>query len=128
MASDLISFTVTFRGVPHALSVLPDTTLAELYLRLEELTGVPPPLQKLLYKNKKAPGINNNAEQMTIIQAGLKDGMKVQMLGSTTQEIEGLKGVEDERTRIEGILRKRALKAPVKVNLFVKYIRVWKPH
>ena len=115
MASDSISFTVTFRGVPHAISIPPATTLAELHLLLGELTGVPPALQKLLYKNKKSPG-NNDVEQMTVTRAGLKDGMKVQMLGSTTQELDGLRTVENEHTRVERILRERALKAPVKVS------------
>jgi hypothetical protein len=128
MASDSITFTVTFRGVPHAISIPPATTLAELHLLLGELTGVLPALQKLLYKNKKSPG-NNDVEQMTVTQAGLKDGIKVQMLGSTTQELDGLRTVENEHTRVERILRERALKAPVKVSfpystveIFTKYI------
>jgi hypothetical protein len=115
MASDSISFTVTFRGVPHAFSVPPITTLAELHRMLGELTGVPPALQKLLYKNKKSPG-NNDVEQVTITQAGLKDGIKVQMLGSTAQEIDGVRTAENEHTRVERILKERALKAPVKVS------------
>jgi hypothetical protein len=115
MASDSISFTVTFLGVPHALSIPPATTLSELHLLLAELTGVPPALQKLLYKNKKSPG-NNDVEQMTVTQAGLKDGIKVQLLGSTTQELDGLRTVENEHTRVQRILRERALKAPVKVS------------
>ena len=114
---DSISFTVTFRGVPHALSIPPATTLAELHLQLGELTGVPPAFQKLLYKNKKSPG-SNDIEQMTVTQAGLKGGTKVQMLGSTTQELDGLRAVESEHTRVERILRERALKAPVKVSHF----------
>lgn len=117
MASDSISFTVTFRGVPYDLSILPTTTLAELYQHLGELTGVPPALQKLLYKNKKSPG-NNDIEEMTVTQAGLKNGIKVQMLGSTTQDLDGLRAVENERTRVERILRERALKAPVKVSFY----------
>lgn len=118
MESDLISFTVAFRGVPHAISVPPDTTLAELHLLLGELTDVPPALQKLLYKNKKSLG-SNDTEQVTIVQAGLKDGMKVQMLGSTSRELDGLRTVENEHTRVERILRERALKAPVKVSFFI---------
>jgi hypothetical protein len=77
---------------------------------------VPPAVQKLLYKNKKPLG-NNDVEQITITQAGLKDGLKVQMFGSTTQELDGLRTAENEHTRVERILRERALKAPVKVSL-----------
>ena len=125
MASDSISFTVTFRGVPHALSIPPATTLAELHLQLEELTGVPPALQKLLYKNKKSPG-NNDIERMTVSDAGLKNGIKVQMLGSTTQDLDGLRAVENEHSRVERILRERALKAPVKVSPSYSRVENWK--
>lgn len=120
MASESISFTVTFRGVSHALAVPTSTTLAELHILLEELTDVPPVLQKLLYRNKKSA---NDVERITITQAGLKDGMKVQMLGSTTQELDGLRTLENEHTRVERILRERALKAPVKVSSLLKLWR-----
>jgi len=110
--SSPISLTISFRGKSHILSFLPDTTLAILHSQLEELTEVPPHLQKLLYKGKKAPG-GSDAEEMTLIQAGLKDGMKVQMLGSTTKDLDGLKAAENENQRRENIARERALKAPV---------------
>lgn len=125
MASDSISFTVSFRGVPHALSISPATSLAELHLQLEELTGVPPALQKLLYKNKKSSG-NNDIEQMTISESGLKNGIKVRMLGSTTQDLDGLRAVENEHGRVERILRERALKAPVKVSPSYSRVINWK--
>jgi hypothetical protein len=115
--SSTISLTVSFRGTPHVLSLLPDTTLAALHSRLEELTEVPPHLQKLLYKGKKALG-ESDAREMTLVQAGLKDGTKVQMLGSTTKDIDGMKAVENENQRRERIMRERALKAPVKVCFF----------
>lgn len=112
MSSQPISFIVTLRGTQHPLSLLPDSTLASLYAQLEELTSVPPSLQKLLYKGKKTLG-----DDATIAQAGIKDGLKVQMLGSTPQEIGGLKATEDEQQRRNRILRERALKAPTKVRL-----------
>ena len=65
-----MNLTVTFRGTTHPLSVLPDSTLEALQLQLEELTSVPPSLQKLLYKGKK-PRISPDA---TLEEAGLKDG------------------------------------------------------
>jgi len=112
--SSSISLTVSFRGTPHVLSLLPDSTLAALHSRLEELTEVPPHLQKLLYKGKKALG-ESDAGEMTLVQAGLNDGTKVQMLGSTTKDLDGMKTVENENQRRERIMRERALKAPVKV-------------
>ncbi|KAF8159365.1 WLM domain-containing protein [Crassisporium funariophilum] len=113
--TDPISLTVTFRGKHHALLVLPDSTLAALHARLEELTEVPPLLQKLLYKGKKSTR-DNDVHETTLVQAGLKDGTKVQMLGSTTHELDGLRAVENENTHRERIMRERALKAPVKLR------------
>ena len=109
-----ISLTVTHRGTAHALTLPPDSTLAALQARLEELTSVPPSLQKLLYKGKNSKATQN--AEVTLAQAGFKDGMKVQMLGSTTQELGGLKAVEDQQRKRDQILRERALKAPTKVS------------
>jgi hypothetical protein len=112
MSTQPISFIVTHRGTQYSLSCLPDSTLALLHTQLEELTSVPPSLQKLLYKGKKTLGYD-----ATIAQAGIKEGLKVQMLGSTPQEIGGLKATEDEQQKRNHILRERALKAPTKVRL-----------
>lgn len=72
---------------------------------------MPPSLQKLLYKGKK-PTLQDTD---TLAQAGLKNGTKVQMLGSTTEELGRTLAAENEYQRKERILRERALKAPVKV-------------
>lgn len=114
MSSTPITLTISFKGKTHPLSALPESTLAELYVRIEELTQVPPALQKLLYKGKKATGADND-QNITLKQAGFKDGMKVQMLGSTTQELESMKAVENENQRRERIMKERALKPAVKV-------------
>ena len=106
--SSPISLTVSFRGKPHVLSLLPDSTLAVLHSQLEELTEVPPHLQKLLYKRQKLNG--SDSKTMTLVQAGLKDGATIQMLGSTTKDLDEMRAVEKENQR-----RERAPKAPVKV-------------
>jgi hypothetical protein len=54
--------------------------------------------------------------QMTLLAAGIKDGTKIQMLGSTTEEIGGMHAVENEQKRRDQIMRERALKAPTKVH------------
>ena len=105
-----IHLTFTHRGTAHPLSLLPDSTLAYLHERLEELTSVPPENQKLLYKGKRT--VSSDA---TITEAGLKDGMKVQLIGPTAEELGGLKTTESEHQRKERILRERAQRAPVKV-------------
>ena len=107
-----MNLTVTFRGTTHPLSVLPDSTLEALQLQLEELTSVPPSLQKLLYKGKK-PRISPDA---TLEEAGLKEGSKIQMLGSTETELGGMKKAEDEMRRREEILRQRTGKNLPKVR------------
>ncbi|KAJ7629520.1 WLM-domain-containing protein [Mycena polygramma] len=110
--ADTISLTVNHRGIQHRLSVLPDSTLADLHATLEELTTVPPSMQKLLYKNS-AKGAH---DEMTVREAGLKEGTKVQMVGSTLQELDGLQAKEAEERKRDRIMRERALKAPVKVR------------
>ncbi|KAJ7262660.1 WLM-domain-containing protein [Mycena haematopus] len=110
--ADTISLTVSHRGIQHRLSVLSDSTLADLHATLEELTTVPPSMQKLLYKNSLKAG----HDAMTLREAGLKDGTKVQMVGSTLQELDSLQAKEAEERRRNRILRERALKAPVKVR------------
>jgi hypothetical protein len=109
-----ISLTVTHRGTPHALSLLPESTLEALQARLEELTDVPPSLQKLLYKGKKQ--VSAPAEEVTISQAGFRDGMKVQMLGSTLNELGELQAVENYQQKRTRIMKERTLKAPTKVR------------
>ncbi|EPQ56232.1 WLM-domain-containing protein [Gloeophyllum trabeum ATCC 11539] len=111
MSTESISLTITYRGVTHPLSLLPDETVAMLQARLEELTSVPPSHQKLLLKGKKLAD-----EKATVRDAGLKDGMKVQLLGPTAEEIGGLKKTEDEQHRRDRILRERASKPQAKVR------------
>lgn len=108
---DNITFSISHKGLTYPLSLLPDTTFDALQARLEELTSVPPANQKLLYKGKPAK-VNGDT---TIIQAGVKPGLKVQLLGSTAQELGELKHAEDEFQRRERIMRERALKSQPKV-------------
>ncbi|XP_006461763.1 hypothetical protein AGABI2DRAFT_178790 [Agaricus bisporus var. bisporus H97] len=61
-----------------------DKTLTDLQARLHEVTSVPPSNQKLLWKGKKAVG--DETALIPLIQAGFKDGVRVQMLGSTEQQ------------------------------------------
>lgn len=105
-----LTITISHRGTTHPLSLLPDSTLAYLQARLEELTSVPPDNQKLLYKGKKS--VSHDA---TVIDAGLKDGLKVQLIGPTAEELGGLQATESEHQRKERILRERAQKVHAKV-------------
>lgn len=101
---------VSHRGKTIELSALPDSTLESLQLELESLTLVQPAVQKLLYKGKKI-----TAPDGTIADAGLKDGSKITLLGSTQEELGGMHVVEDQERRRERILRERATKPAAKV-------------
>ena len=119
MSNDPISLTVNFRGKAHSLSLLPDCTLAHFQSELEELTEVPPSLQKLLYKGKKQAG-SDVAGDVTISQVGIKSGVKIQLIGSTMKELDSMRAVENENQQRERIMRERATKAPVKVSASLK--------
>lgn len=121
MAS-ILNFSVSHRGTTHRLSMAPDTPLSVLEEQLQELTGVPPHLQKLIFKGKKA----KHEEDASISDLGVKDGAKIQMLGTTTQELEGMKSVENEQQRRERIMRERATKPQYKVcgSAWVSYMLI----
>ncbi|KAG6902553.1 hypothetical protein C0995_014942 [Termitomyces sp. Mi166 len=116
-SSSPLSFTVSYRGTPHALSLLSESTLSSLQARLEGLTQVPASLQKLLHKGKNLLGTDPDAwDQTTLAQAGFKNGLKIQMMGSTSQELTSMQSTEDEQRKRERILRERALKPQVKLR------------
>ncbi|KAF5379623.1 hypothetical protein D9757_009221 [Collybiopsis confluens] len=108
-----INLTISHRGQAYSLSVLPNDTLALLQSKLEDLTSTPPSFQKLLYKGKSNKSLD---DQITITEAGLKDGMKIQMLGTTPKELDGMKAVENEQQKRERIMRERARKGPTKLH------------
>ncbi|KAF8527299.1 WLM-domain-containing protein [Gautieria morchelliformis] len=103
---------ITYKSDHHTLSLLPSESFASLQARLEELTGVPPPFQKLLYKGKKSQ-INDEG---TIVEAGLKSGTKVMLLGSTQHEVGGVMAAEAEKRRRDDIMRQREARGPSKVR------------
>ncbi|KAF9525922.1 WLM domain-containing protein, partial [Crepidotus variabilis] len=114
---ETISLTISFRGASHPLTVAPTAPLLELHTLIEDLTDVPPPLQKVLYKGKKLVWESEEtAQSRSVLEAGLKKGMKVQVLGSTLKEVEGMRKEEGEMMRRQRIMRERALKAPVKLR------------
>ncbi|KAJ7580144.1 WLM-domain-containing protein [Mycena floridula] len=107
-----VTATISHRGTSHSLSLLPESTILSLQLQLQELTGIPPELQKLLYKGKKP----SHHGELTLKEAGFTNGMKIQMLSTTTKELEAVLAADNEQQRRERILKERALKAPVKLR------------
>ena len=105
---------VSHKGKSYAVQVDLTSTVTSFRVQLEELTSVPAENQKLLFKGKKASVKNDD----TLEDFGLKNGTKVQMLGSTVEDIGGLRAVEDEKNRTEQILRKREGQARVRQTPF----------
>lgn len=117
MSYEGIMLTVAFRGTSHTVFLPNDAPLSALHSRLELLTSVPPSLQKLIYKGKKIQHRQDDSDpDPTISQAGLRDGIKVQMLGSTVEELGQLNAADSAHQRKEQILRERALKPQVKLR------------
>ncbi|KAG6332754.1 hypothetical protein ID866_6337 [Astraeus odoratus] len=112
--SSSISFEVQFRGTTHRVSLDPSAPVASLHTTLAELTQVPPSFQKLLFRGKK---IGTSQEGVTVAQTGLKDGVRVQMLGPTPEELDTLNAAESDYHKKERILHERALKPQVKVSI-----------
>jgi len=109
----ILTLTISFRGHSEVVSLSSSSTLGELQETLYEKTNVPPALQKLLCKGKKIIF----GPEATLEQAGLKDKAKVQMLGSTEQQLEDMMDAENERRRRDDILRARAEKRPPTVRM-----------
>ncbi|KAF8654892.1 hypothetical protein AX16_003321 [Volvariella volvacea WC 439] len=110
-----ITIHISHRGTTHKVLVSPSSPLSEFQNQIHQLTSIPPSLQKLLYKGKK-PGKVDGPDEVTVRDVGLKDGIKVQLLGSTIGEIESLHAIEDERRKRERIMRERASKPQAKVR------------
>ena len=109
-----MQLTISHRGVLYPIETIPDELLVVFQLRLEELTGVPPSLQKLLFKGKRT---NVHSEGGTLDQAGIKDGMKIQLLGSTEAELIDMRKAENEKRRKEDVIKQRSSMSLPKVRL-----------
>lgn len=106
---------VSHKGKSYAIQVDLTTTVSSFGAQLEQLTSVPVENQKLLFKGKKASAKGDD----TLEVFGLKDGTKVQMLGSTVEEIGGLRAIEDAKNLTEQVLRNRETQARVCQTTFI---------
>ena len=95
---------MSYRGQTHSLFLASDSTIEALQLQLEDLTAVPSGLQKLLYKGKK-PSLTPDS---TLEDAGIKNGIKIQLVGSTEKELDKMRTAEDAKRRRDDILARRA--------------------
>jgi hypothetical protein len=108
-----MKLTISHRGQTHALEVAASATMNELQERIDEVTGVPPQFQKLIYgKGKKHAG---EQSQETLGAAGLKDGAKIMVMGSSQAAVSSLQKEESETQRRNAIMAQRSARGPTKV-------------
>jgi len=110
METPQVHLTVVHRSQTYGLSLNQDATVHDLQERLNELTAIPPHLQKLLYKGKK-----NAKPETSLGNAGIVDGAKITLLGNPESAIGELLDAEKEQKRKEEILKARAAAAAPKV-------------
>jgi len=79
--SELVKFVVNYKKQNHDIEFGLDQTLSELRVHLANLTGVAAALQKLMYKGL----VKDDAK--TLRELGLKDGVKLMLVGSTINEV-----------------------------------------
>ncbi|KAG8883883.1 hypothetical protein FRB97_005721 [Tulasnella sp. 331] len=110
-----MQFTISYRGSARSITIDSQTPFITLQSDIEALTSVPPELQKLLYRGKRPAPPTKDASEVTVEDVGLKDGARVTLMGSTLEEISGMKNTEDEKHRRDEILRRRQAAGPSKL-------------
>jgi hypothetical protein len=108
------TISVSHKGKNYTVRVELTDTVSSIQAQLEELTSVPIENQKLMFKGKKTPAKGDDSLE----SFGLKDGVKVQMLGPTAEDVKGLMAVEEQKRRTEQILRDRETHARVRQTTF----------
>jgi hypothetical protein len=87
-AVEPLRFRVTHRKDVLQLSMLPTATVAQLHLKLEELTGIQPSMQKVMFKG----GLKDKTK--TLQEIGIKSGVKMMLVGSKNDDVAKLKKAE----------------------------------
>ena len=76
-----LTFRVTHRKDVLKISMQPTATVAELHLKLEELTGIMPVMQKVMFKG----GLKDKTK--TLEEVGIKSGVKMMLVGSKQDDV-----------------------------------------
>jgi len=76
-----LTFTVNFKKQSYEITFGSEDTVNALRLHLMQLTGVAAGLQKLMFKGMLKD------DKATLAQAGIKNGVKIMMMGSTIDEV-----------------------------------------
>src|SRR5260370_32421066 len=105
-----MAFTVMFKGQAHSIDLPLSASISELSEHIKELTGVPLPNQKLLWKGKK----NSAMSDTTLQEAGVTEGIRIMLLGTTVQELNAMISTEKEAHRRNEIIARRVASGPSK--------------
>ena len=84
MSDEMLSFRVTHRKDLHRIVIPLTATVLDLHKELERLTGIPVEMQKIMYKG----GMKDKSKTLT--DMGVKDGIKMMLMGSKPAEVEAL--------------------------------------
>ncbi|CAO3658244.1 unnamed protein product [Umbelopsis vinacea] len=95
MTNNTISFQVSFKGTIYQLNEwASESTVEELKLHLQDLTGVAVERQKLMFKGL----LKDNAQTLT--DAKLGNGSKIMLMGSKDEEIRQVHEIDKQVDRI----------------------------
>ncbi|XP_068527306.1 BAG family molecular chaperone regulator 1 isoform X2 [Anas acuta] len=103
-----VTVTVTYSNEKHSIQVASpqedsEPTLQDMALLIEQVTGVPVPFQKLIYKGKSLKEL-----EQPLSALGVKNGCKVMLIGkrNSPEEEAELKKLKDLEKSVEQIANK----------------------
>ncbi|KRX62498.1 Ubiquitin domain-containing protein UBFD1 [Trichinella sp. T9] len=98
----LITILVSYCGQKHEISMPASSTLSQFKEKVEELTDVPPELQKLTYR----PLMMDS--EMTLESCGVTNGTKCLLIGNKREDIEQIKSLTAENVVVKEEASKQA--------------------
>ncbi|KRX77124.1 Ubiquitin domain-containing protein UBFD1 [Trichinella sp. T6] len=98
----LITILVSYCGQKHEISMPASSTLIQFKEKVEELTDVPPELQKLTYR----PLMMDS--EMTLESCGVTNGTKCLLIGNKREDIEQIKSMTAENVVVKEEASKQA--------------------
>jgi len=97
LRGDQVKFVMNYKKQNMDLEFALDDTVIDLKKHIERLTGIAPPLQKLMFKGL----LKDDAKRLRDV--GFKDGVKLMLVGSTLNEVlDAAKPVSDEKAKGDG--------------------------
>lgn len=94
---------LSHKATQSSIDVEASSSIASLRDRIHSITLVPPQHQKLLPKPAKGVSLGtarkDDDDQKTIEEAGLKDDMTLMILGATVEQVDQIRGEEQEASK-----------------------------